>query len=212
MPPSCSARTATGSQRLAADEELSREHAEVARQPDGSLFIRDLGSRNGTWVNGERIDEHSLAPGDRIKVGATTFELVREVALSRLYDDELIRPWYEHAVTSLAGGAELFDVHGHTGFNDPDGFTFSAEQLVSTLAAAEARGVVMPMHEPDGYPPANDRVLAEAAASDGRLDRLLPARSDRDPIAEARALPRRGRARRQAAPAGGGVRHVRSGG
>jgi predicted TIM-barrel fold metal-dependent hydrolase len=178
-------RTATGNERLALDEELSREHAEISRQPDGGLVIRDLASRNGTWVNGERVDERALSPGDRIKVGATTFEIVRTVAPSRLYDDELIRPWYEHALTSLAGGAELFDVHGHTGFNDPDGFTFSAEQLVSTLAAAEARGVVMPMHEPAGYPPANDRVLAEAAASDGRLIAFCRLDPKLDAVAEA---------------------------
>jgi len=130
------------------------------REPDGSLVVRDLESRNGTWVNGARIEQRSLVPGDRIKVGATTFELVSATPRSRLYDDTLIRPWYEHAMTGLAGGAELFDVHGHTGLNDPDGFTFSADQLVATLAAADAGGVVMPMHEPDGYPPANDRVIA----------------------------------------------------
>jgi hypothetical protein len=80
-----------------------------------------------------------------------------------LYDDEVIRRWYEHAVRALAPGAALFDMHCHTGFNDPDGFTFSGEQLVATLAEADARGVVMSMHEPDlGYARANDRVLAEA--------------------------------------------------
>ena len=62
----------------------------------------------------------------------------------------------------LAAGAPLLDVHGHVGFNDPDGFTFSGDQLIATLTAAEARGVVMPMHEPDGYPDENDRILGEA--------------------------------------------------
>ena len=86
----------------------------------------------------------------------------------------------------LAPGAALVDIHGHTGFNDPDGFTFSAEQLVATLEAAGARGVVMSMHEPDGYPPANDRVLAEAAASDGRLVAFCRLDPKRDAVAEAR--------------------------
>jgi uncharacterized protein len=44
------------------------------------------------------------------------------------------------------------------------------EQLLATLSLAHARGAfVFPMHEPDGYPPANDAVLEAAAASDGLL-------------------------------------------
>ncbi|MGE4607568.1 MAG: DUF4388 domain-containing protein [Myxococcota bacterium] len=50
--------------------DASRRHAEISGDADGFL-IRDLGSTNGTLVNGERIDEHRLAPGDRIEIGAT---------------------------------------------------------------------------------------------------------------------------------------------
>ena len=85
----------------------------------------------------------------------------------------------------LAAGATLLDVHGHVGFNDPDGFTFSGEQLIATLTAAEARGVVMPMHEPDGYPDANDRILGEAAAADGRLYAFCRIDPKQDAVAEA---------------------------
>jgi uncharacterized protein len=71
----------------------------------------------------------------------------------------------------LAGvpGVSLFDAHTHIGFNDPDGARFSGEQLLAILAPLGARAVVFPMHEPDGYREANDLVLAEAAASEGRL-------------------------------------------
>ena len=142
-------------------------------------MIEDLGSRNGTWVNGVRVERQRLEPGDLIRVGEIDVRAGRRARRSSLlYDDELIRPWYEHALEVLAPGAALVDIHGHTGFNDPDGFTFSSEQLLATLDAAGARGVVMPMHEPDGYPPANDRVLAEAAASGRPADRVLPARSE----------------------------------
>jgi hypothetical protein len=57
---------------------------------------------------------------------------------------------------------------------------------VGALEAIDARAFVFPMHEPDGYPPANDMVLAEADAAGGRLFafcRLDPADS---PAAEAR--------------------------
>ena len=179
-------RAAPGLELLAADAELSRSHASIRRDDDGALVIEDLGSRNGTWVNGARVERARLEPGDLIRVGESTFELVVGPPVSRLYDDELIRPWYEHAREVLAPGMSLVDIHGHTGFNDPDGFTFSSEQLLATLEAATARGVVMPMHEPDGYPPANDRVIAEAAASDGRLTAFCRLDPKRDAVAEAR--------------------------
>jgi hypothetical protein len=179
-------RAAPGLELLAADAEVSRSHASIRRGDDGALVIEDLGSRNGTWVNGVRVQRARLELGDVIQIGESTFELVVAPPVSRLYDDELIRPWYEHAREVLAPGAVLVDIHGHTGCNDPDGFTFSSEQLQATLEAAGARGVVMPMHEPDGYPPANDRVLAEAAASDGRLTAFCRLDPKRDAVAEAR--------------------------
>jgi len=66
-------------------------------------------------------------------------------------------------------GLSLFDAHTHIGFNDPDGARLSSEQLLEILAPLDARGVVFPMHEPDGYREANDLILSEAAGSDGRL-------------------------------------------
>jgi two-component system NtrC family sensor kinase len=50
------------------DTETSRAHAEIERI-DGSYILRDLGSSNGTYVNGKRITERLLIPGDRIQVG-----------------------------------------------------------------------------------------------------------------------------------------------
>jgi len=178
-------RTAPGLERLADDPELSRRHASVSRDDDGRLVIEDLGSRNGTVVNGIPVERKALVAGDRIRLGATTFELIEGPPRSELYDDEVIRPWYEHAMQELAAGAPLLDVHGHVGFNDPDGFTFSGDQLMATLIAAEARGVVMPMHEPDGYPEANDRILGEARAADGRLYAFCRIDPKKDAVAEA---------------------------
>jgi hypothetical protein len=48
---------------------VSREHARLTRT-DG-LAIEDLGSRNGTFVNGVRVQRARVAPGDRIRLGAT---------------------------------------------------------------------------------------------------------------------------------------------
>src|SRR5256885_5582342 len=84
-----------------------------------------------------------------------------------VYADHLLLPWHE-AVMEQLPGIELFDAHTHTGFNDPDGFSCSAEQLVDGLELAHARAVIFTMQEPDGYPPATEPGTDEAPAADGR--------------------------------------------
>jgi pSer/pThr/pTyr-binding forkhead associated (FHA) protein len=50
------------------DPGVSRRHVLVMATP-GGYTIRDLGSQNGTYVNGSRVDESPLADGDRITIG-----------------------------------------------------------------------------------------------------------------------------------------------
>jgi uncharacterized protein len=83
--------------------------------------------------------------------------------------DDLLRPWLGDLATRV-GGLELYDAHTHIGLNDPDGFKQCPDELVAALESAGARGVVFPMHEPDGYAMANDAALELAAGSQGRLD------------------------------------------
>jgi pSer/pThr/pTyr-binding forkhead associated (FHA) protein len=54
--------------------DASRRHAEIALTASG-WEVRDLDSTNGTFVNGERVTQHLLRPGDRIEIGgdAITF-------------------------------------------------------------------------------------------------------------------------------------------
>ncbi|MHB8659283.1 MAG: amidohydrolase family protein [Solirubrobacteraceae bacterium] len=81
----------------------------------------------------------------------------------------LIAPWFD-VVRQEVPGIELFDAHTHLGHNDPDGMRQTPEQLLEGLRSAGSRGAfVFPMHEPDGYPPANDMVLLAAAHADGLL-------------------------------------------
>ena len=57
------------------DPQVSRRHA-VVRPAGDALEVEDLGSLNGTWVNGARIDGPTrLAPGDQVRVGDTSFEV-----------------------------------------------------------------------------------------------------------------------------------------
>ncbi len=55
---------------VVADKAVSRLHFELDPQPDG-LWVRDLGSRNGTYVNGVKITEARVPAGSVIRVGTT---------------------------------------------------------------------------------------------------------------------------------------------
>jgi pSer/pThr/pTyr-binding forkhead associated (FHA) protein len=69
-------RAVSGEGRLDDDRELSRQHARVARDASGQLTIEDLGSANGTFVNGERVRERQLLKaGDSVRVGTTTLQV-----------------------------------------------------------------------------------------------------------------------------------------
>jgi L-cysteine/cystine lyase len=57
------------------DEHLSRTHARVSRTSTDQVNIADLGSSNGTYVNGVRVEEQVLAIGDTIQVGSSALEL-----------------------------------------------------------------------------------------------------------------------------------------
>jgi pSer/pThr/pTyr-binding forkhead associated (FHA) protein len=51
------------------DVTVSRKHAIFERRPGGAWFVRDVGSLNGTYVNGEQVDETKLASGDEVQIG-----------------------------------------------------------------------------------------------------------------------------------------------
>ena len=65
-------RQAGGEGTLAEDIEISRRHARIAGDDDGRFVIEDLGSTNGTFVNGRRVEGPTiLETGDRIELGAS---------------------------------------------------------------------------------------------------------------------------------------------
>ena len=61
------------------DPMISRNHAEVVRQADGSYQVRDLGSRRGTFLGTRKIAEAALRDGDELLIGPTRlrFEVTR---------------------------------------------------------------------------------------------------------------------------------------
>jgi predicted TIM-barrel fold metal-dependent hydrolase len=111
--------------------------------------------------------------------------------VSRVKDSlyaEALAPFLAEAARLRPPNAEVIDAHTHLGL-DEDGRSLTLEQLLAQLDAAEARrACVFPLHDPERHPSyrlPNDRVLAWASESDGRLTpfcRLDPAE---DPLDEA---------------------------
>jgi hypothetical protein len=101
-----------------------------------------------------------------------------------VYSDSLLAPWLD-CLRPAIPGLSLFDAHSHVGADDPDGARCSPEELLAALSLARARAVVFPLMEPDGYRRANDRVVEEAARSQGRLVAFCRVDPNREPVAEA---------------------------
>ncbi|HAA69395.1 MAG TPA: hypothetical protein DCE55_09655 [Planctomycetaceae bacterium] len=68
------------------DRWVSRLHCEIDLI-DGSLIVRDLGSKHGTILNGTHTKQAQLMPGDRLSVGMVTFEVVLTGSAGNANDD-----------------------------------------------------------------------------------------------------------------------------
>jgi pSer/pThr/pTyr-binding forkhead associated (FHA) protein len=74
------------------DQNVSRQHARVVLYK-GVAWVQDAGSRNGVFVNNERVpDQRQLVEGDRIVLGPHVFEVVRESAAARVMGAGAARP------------------------------------------------------------------------------------------------------------------------
>ncbi|MBW2731217.1 MAG: sigma 54-interacting transcriptional regulator [Deltaproteobacteria bacterium] len=86
------------------DSSVSRHHARIEHGSEGELLLRDLSSRNGSFLNRRRIDEAPLRPGDLLRFGDVLVRL-------------LIQPEDMHTVDNpedlLIGGSGLDGVRRH---------------------------------------------------------------------------------------------------
>ena len=76
------------------DEGISRRHTAI-RLEGGQVLATDLGSTNGTFLNGERITRQALSDGDKIQVGSTT---ILKFTFHDSLDESFQRQMYESAL------------------------------------------------------------------------------------------------------------------
>lgn len=127
--------------------EISRKHCRLVREAD-VLRLEDLGSSNGTYHNGQRVQEATLGPGDSVQVGPVVFVLQVDGTppddqLAPISSDAAIQhepvpmpdigplqPTAQsevgsHDLPTLDGLEELGPMEG----SDPDGFDIVTDEL-----------------------------------------------------------------------------------
>jgi uncharacterized membrane protein YdfJ with MMPL/SSD domain len=184
---------------LGADPELSREHARVSIV-DGRPVVEDLGSKNGTFVNGRRIDGPTeLRPGDQIKVGTTTLtfeqpELEATVVRARHPEPAAGRGLLarvanlsNHRPGRLLVGVVVFaglagalgvpvaaQMHANDPFNDPSSQTVKVKNLIGR-ATGELPGasIIALVTPPGGFDAAGTKATVERVAGEIRRDKTV---------------------------------------
>ncbi|WP_411148751.1 FHA domain-containing protein [Streptomyces sp. A30] len=94
---------------VVSDLQVSRNHAEFHATPDGRYEIRDLGSHNGTYVNGQPITKGGtqlLGPNDIVGVGHSTFRLVGD-RLEEFVDTGEVSFSARHLTVTVDGGKQI---------------------------------------------------------------------------------------------------------
>ncbi|MFD8970079.1 FHA domain-containing protein [Streptomyces sp. NPDC059568] len=94
---------------VVSDLQVSRLHAQFTATPDGRFEIRDLGSHNGTYVNGQPIAKSGtvlLGPNDIVGVGHSTFRLVGD-RLEEFVDTGEVSFSARHLTVTVDGGKQI---------------------------------------------------------------------------------------------------------
>ncbi|MGW2277139.1 FHA domain-containing protein [Streptomyces sp. NPDC001770] len=94
---------------VVSDLQVSRHHAEFHATPDGRFEIRDLGSHNGTYVNGQQLQKSGsafLGPNDIVGVGHSTFRLVGD-RLEEFVDTGEVSFSARHLTVTVDGGKQI---------------------------------------------------------------------------------------------------------
>jgi two-component system cell cycle response regulator len=123
------------------DDGVSRKHARVVQQGD-QVWIEDLESANGTFVNDGRVDRHLLRDGDKIQMGSTTI-------LKFTYGDELEESFQQ----------KMYDAALHDGLTGAFNKRYFLDRLPTEAAYARRHKtpLTLLMFDVDHFKQVNDR-------------------------------------------------------
>ncbi|MDD2240728.1 MAG: FHA domain-containing protein [Kiritimatiellae bacterium] len=161
------------------DDKISRVHCGI-RLSEGEFYLKDLKSRNGTFVNGQRVEDTvKLKPGDRIQVGSTTFVL--------------------DSVSSKEGDAQAFgSMEAQMG--DGKGYSTILKEIVEDIAPqigvpkpseAQANADNAPADKADAKPAAKGRPPLKISLK-GKPDASAKPDTPAEPAADAPSAPATG--------------------
>jgi len=95
------------------DDMVSRQHAQLIIMNNGQVLIKDLGSTNGTFVNGNRIREYYLKPADIVKCAGVFLDWSQYVKGSEVVP-QIQNPLQTHGDDALNGAAKFDDIRNFT--------------------------------------------------------------------------------------------------
>jgi predicted component of type VI protein secretion system len=157
--------------------QVSRKHCELFEKK-GLLLVKDLGSSNGTYVNGKRIEgQRVLEPGDELTIGQVTLKVTKAGAQASApaapsapkAGDTAVSPAIAAAAVS-AGGDDDFDIEFDDDFDTPEPISLSTDEPLPAAAVPvkEAEPTAKAKAEPEPAPQPDN--VADDAVADFLLD------------------------------------------
>jgi TonB family protein len=148
------------------DEKVSRIHSVIEVGADGSLSIIDMGSVEGTYVNGKRVNKGRVTFGDEIRVGGTTIRLESPAAV---------------AAVNLSAAVSSTDVAAPA--------PVAAPAVEAPLASQLAQAAAAPVAAPQVVAPVQVQAVDPSFAATEKHEVVAPVAAEPSP-AEAEPAPR----------------------
>lgn len=170
---------------------VSRRHCLIARD-DKTLTVKDLGSRNGTLVNGEKIDGTvELHSGDELTVGPLKFLVTISTGIANAKKPQVksVAEAVDRAASGSSSSIDIDDISQWLLDPTRDDVTAVAETQTIMMDDTNAGKVITPPADPQEQP-AGDMVADDPAADEESADKAQVDADDRKKKKEPGKLPK----------------------